>query len=132
MSSSVPPTQTIPDYGTSTDATPTSTGETNKDDSGGLSIGAQAGIGAACGLLGLAALLLLAFLLMKRRKTRRARKPELQRHGDFSDNPKAKVAAPMVQDYVLYAELEAREVKQEMPASFVYPVELEGAHTRGG
>jgi hypothetical protein len=101
----------------------------SKDNSGGLSTGAQAGIGAACGLLGLAALLVLAFVLMKKRKGRQLRKPELQ-DGDFSDDPKAK-AAPMVQDYVPFAELEAREVKQEMPASFVYPVELEGARTRG-
>jgi hypothetical protein len=69
--------------------------------------------------------------MMKRRKKRRARIPSELQHGDFSDDPKAK-AAPMVQDYVPFAELEAREVKQEMPASFVYPVELEGARTRGG
>jgi len=37
----------------------------------------------------------------------------------------------MVQDYVPFAELEAREVKQEMPASYAYPVELEGRDIRG-
>jgi hypothetical protein len=96
-----------------------------------LSTGAQAGIGAGCGLLGLAALLVLAFLLMKRRKKRRARKPDSQ-HGNFPDDHKAKVAAPTVQDYVPFAELEAQEIKREMPGSHVYPVELEGSeHFRG-
>ena len=111
--------------------TPTPTSQDSNIGSGGLSTGAQAGIGAGCGLLGLAALLVLAFLIMKRRKKGRARNPELQ-HADSSDDHKTKVAAPMVQDYVPFAELEAQEIKREMPGSYVYLVELEGSeHFRG-
>lgn len=74
---------------------------------------------------------MLAFLLMKRRKKARARNPELQ-HADSSDDHKSKVAAPMVQDYVPFAELEAQEIKQEMPGSYVYPVKLEGSENFRG
>jgi hypothetical protein len=120
------------DNGTSTSTTPTPTDQDKPDDSSsGLSTGAQAGIGAGCGLLGLAALLVLAFLLMKRYKKRRARKPDSQ-HGNFPDDHKAKVAASMVQDYVPFAELEAQEIKREMPGSYVYPVELEGSENFRG
>jgi hypothetical protein len=83
-------------------------------------------------LLGLAALLVLAFLLMKRRKKRRAMQPELQHGGDFPDDHKANSPAPMVQDYVPFAELEAQEIKREMPGSYVYPVELEGSENVRG
>jgi hypothetical protein len=129
-SSTAPPTKTAEDNDTSASTTPTPTSKDDSHDSGGLSTGAQAGIGAACGLLGLAALLVIAFLLMKRRKRRQARKPSEVQHGDFPDDPKAKVAAPMVQDYVPFAELEAQEIKREMPGSYVYPVELEGRDIR--
>lgn len=127
-SSNAPPTKTALDNDISTSTVPTFTSQDIKD-GGGLSTGVQAGIGAACGLLGLAAILVLGFLLTKRRKTLRTWKPELQ-HGDFSEDPNARTG-PMVQDYVPFAELEAREVKQEMPASYVYPVELEGADIGG-
>jgi hypothetical protein len=69
---------------------------------------------------------------MKRRKKRQERKPLEVQNGDFSNYPKAKVAAPMLQDYVPFAELEAQEIKREMPGSYVYSVELEGSeHIRG-
>jgi uncharacterized membrane protein len=61
MSNSAPQTQTTSNYSTNASATPTPMSQDNKDNSGGLSAGAQEAIGAACGLLGLAALLVLVF-----------------------------------------------------------------------
>lgn len=110
----------------------------NDDDkTGHLSTGAQAGIGVACGLLGLAAILAVALLLMKRQKKRRASRSDLQKEStivsggpDFSDD---KDGAPMMaQEYVPLGELDAQD-KQEMPAGPVDPVELEGGeHAAGG
>jgi hypothetical protein len=112
---------------------PTSNGN---DKTGSLSTGAQAGIGVACGLLGLAAILALALLLMKRQKKRRASRSDLQKEStiterpDFSDD---QAGAPMMsQKYAPLGELDAQQTKQEMPAGPVDPVELESNGNTGG
>jgi hypothetical protein len=119
---------------TSSNVTPTQTSQEN-DKAGRLSTAAQAGIGVACGLFGLAAILALVLVMMKKHKKRNASKPES--HGEYtSGTPNLlddQSGIPMMsQKYVPLGELNADQMKQEMPASAVDPVELEGSeHARG-
>jgi hypothetical protein len=120
---------------TSIIATPSPTSNGN-DKTGSLSTGAQAGIGVACGLLGLAAILALALLLMKRQKKRRANRSDLQKESTVSALPHFsddQAGAPMMaQKYAPLRELDAQQTKQEMPAGPVDPVELESnGHAEG-
>jgi hypothetical protein len=108
----------------------------DNDKTGSLSNGAQAGIGVACGLLGLAAILAMALLWMKRQKKRRANRSNLQKESTISARPHFsddQSGAPMMsQKYAPLGELDAQQTKQEMPAGPVDPVELEGSeHARG-
>jgi hypothetical protein len=87
------------------------------------------------GFFGLAAILVSVLLLMKRHKKRNTSKPEL--HGEYSSGTPNLLddqsGIPMMsQKYVPLGELNADQTKQEMPASAVDPVELEGSeHVRG-
>jgi hypothetical protein len=124
-----------PQASTSIIATPSPTSNDN-DKTGSLSTGAQAGIGVACGLLGLAAILALALLFMKRQKKRRAKRSDLQEESTISARPHVsddQAGAPMMsQKYAPLGELDAQQTKQEMPAGPVDPVELESNGNTGG
>jgi len=119
---------------TSTNGIPSQTSSGN-DKTGSLSTAAQAGIGVACGLVGLAAILGLVLLLIKKYKKRQESRSELQgeqitRVPDFSGYQHG---APMMsQKYLPLEELNADQAKQEMPAGPVDPVELEDSECNRG